>query len=66
MKAKAKKTEVVKGSEGLARVAELREELFNLRVQNISGSLENTSKIKQARREIARTLTLINLNKLKN
>lgn len=36
------------------KVTSLKEELFNLRLQNLSGSLENTSKIRQTRREIAR------------
>jgi large subunit ribosomal protein L29 len=41
------------------RAKELTEELFNTRVQNISGSLENTSKIKDVRRQIARVKTII-------
>jgi len=41
------------------RVKELTEELFNTRVQNISGSLENTSKIRAVRRQLARVKTII-------
>ncbi len=41
------------------RAKELTEELFNTRVQNISGSLENTSKIKDVRRQLARVKTII-------
>ena len=37
---------------------ELRDELFGTRLQNIQGSLENTSKIRQIRRDIARVETL--------
>ncbi len=36
----------------------LRKELFNLRFQKVVGHMENPSRIKQLRREIARTLTL--------
>jgi large subunit ribosomal protein L29 len=35
-----------------------RQELFNLRFQSATGQLENTARLKLARREIARILTL--------
>lgn len=35
-----------------------REELFNLRFQHATGQLENTARLKQVRRDIARILTL--------
>jgi large subunit ribosomal protein L29 len=35
-----------------------RQELFNLRFQSVTGSLENTSRLKLAKREIARILTV--------
>jgi large subunit ribosomal protein L29 len=41
------------------RSKELTEELFNTRLQNISGSLENTAKIKDIRRTLARVKTVI-------
>ena len=41
----------------VARLAEAREELFNLRFQNATGQLTNTARIKQVKREIARCLT---------
>ena len=41
------------------RAKELAEELFNTRLQNISGSLENTSKIREVRRTLARVKTII-------
>ena len=40
------------------RLAEQREELFNLRFQDATGALENTARLKQTKREIARILTL--------
>ena len=41
------------------RANELSEELFNTRLQNISGSLENTTKIRGIRRDVARVQTII-------
>ena len=42
-----------------ARVSELREELFNLRFRNAMKQLDNALKIREARREMARHLTLL-------
>ena len=42
------------------RIKELSDELFNTKLQNISGSLENTAKIRSVRRDIARVQTVIN------
>ena len=41
------------------KLVELKEELFNLRFQHSSGQLENSSRIKQTKREIARIKTVI-------
>jgi large subunit ribosomal protein L29 len=40
------------------RLAETRQELFNLRFQSATGALENTSRLKLVKREIARILTV--------
>ena len=40
------------------RLAERRQELFNLRFQSVTGSLENSARLKLAKREIARILTV--------
>jgi large subunit ribosomal protein L29 len=40
-------------------VAELNQEMFNLKFQLHTGHLENTSRISQVRREIARIKTVI-------
>ena len=40
------------------RLADTRKELFNLRFQSATGQLENTARLRLARREIARILTL--------
>ena len=39
------------------RLADSRQELFNLRFQAATGALENTARLKLAKREIARILT---------
>ena len=40
------------------RLSEAKEELFNLRFQAATGALENTSRVKLAKKEIARILTV--------
>jgi large subunit ribosomal protein L29 len=40
------------------RLGERRQELFNLRFQSVTGALENTARLKLAKREIARILTV--------
>ena len=40
------------------RLAERRQELFNLRFQSVTGALENSARLKLAKREIARILTV--------
>jgi large subunit ribosomal protein L29 len=40
------------------RVREFREEIFNLRFRNSTGELENTARMGEARRSLARTLTV--------
>ena len=37
-----------------------RQELFNLRFQSVTGALENSARLKLAKREIARILTVVN------
>jgi large subunit ribosomal protein L29 len=43
-----------------ARERDLREQLFKLRFQRATGRMENPSKMRQVRREIARIETLLN------
>ena len=40
------------------RLSDTRQELFNLRFQAATGALENTARLKLAKREIARILTV--------
>jgi large subunit ribosomal protein L29 len=42
-----------------ARVAELREGMFNLRFRNTMKQLDNPLKIRESRREMARLLTVL-------
>ena len=43
-----------------AKVSEMKDELFNLRFQLATGQLENTSRIREVRKAIARMKTIIN------
>ncbi|MBI3709657.1 MAG: 50S ribosomal protein L29 [Proteobacteria bacterium] len=42
-----------------SQAADLRKEQFNLRFQRASGQLENTARVGQVRRDIARIATLL-------
>ncbi len=42
------------------RLSERRQELFNLRFQSVTGALENHARLRVAKREIARILTVVN------
>jgi large subunit ribosomal protein L29 len=43
----------------LARLEELKEELFNLRFQGATGQLDNPMRVKQVRHDVARVLTVL-------
>ncbi|MBJ7459835.1 MAG: 50S ribosomal protein L29 [Thermoleophilaceae bacterium] len=45
-------------------IKDSREELFNLRFRHATGELENTSSIKEAKRALARGLTIANQRKI--
>ena len=42
------------------QLIDLKKEAFNLRFQKASGQLENTARVRQVRRDIARIQTLLN------
>ena len=42
----------------LARLESQKEELFNLRFQHATGQLENTARMRQAKQDLARALTV--------
>ncbi|MFZ5792183.1 MAG: 50S ribosomal protein L29 [Pseudomonadota bacterium] len=43
-----------------ASLADLRKEAFNLRFRKASGQLENTARVREVRRDIARIQTVLN------
>lgn len=57
---KARQLRDLSDEELARRLAETRQELFNLRFQAATGALENTARLRLAKREIARILTIRN------
>jgi large subunit ribosomal protein L29 len=55
---KAKEVRNLDDEQLVEKVREFREELFNLRFRNATGELENTARLGEARRSLARTLTV--------
>ena len=49
-----------------SELVNLKKEAFNLRFQAASGQLENTSRVRQVRRDIARIQTILNENAAKS
>jgi large subunit ribosomal protein L29 len=45
-------------AELVEKYEEFKEELFNLRFQNVTGQLDNPTRLKQVRHQIARVLTV--------
>jgi large subunit ribosomal protein L29 len=56
---KARELAELNDAELLNQLRTFKEELFNLRFQNATGQLDNTARISQVRRDIARCETLI-------
>lgn len=55
---KARQLRDLTDEELVKKLAETRQELFNLRFQSATGALENTARMRMAKREIARILTI--------
>ena len=55
---KAKELRELSDEELDEKMAETRQELFNLRFQTATGVLENSARLRHAKREIARILTV--------
>jgi large subunit ribosomal protein L29 len=55
---KTKEVRNLDNDELVDKVREFREELFNLRFRNSTGELENTARMREAKRTLARTLTI--------
>ena len=56
---KAKEFAAMSQEELTAKIAELKEELFNLRFRLATGQLENTMQITVVKRDIARAMTVL-------
>lgn len=63
---KLKEIREIQTSELVARVQELKKELFTLRFKQAAGQSEDASKKKTIRKEIARILTIIKERELAN
>jgi large subunit ribosomal protein L29 len=55
---KAKDVRNLDNAQLVEKVREFREEVFNLRVRNATGELENTARMSEAKRSLARALTI--------
>ena len=62
---KAKEVKVMTSEELVAKLAELKSELFNLRFRLASGQLENPVSIRTCKRDITRINTEIRARELK-
>jgi large subunit ribosomal protein L29 len=57
---KAEEIRALSTDEIQQKLTELKHELFNLRFQNEVGQLENTGKLKETQKDIARIYTVVN------
>jgi large subunit ribosomal protein L29 len=55
---KAAEAHDLKDDELIAKLIDAKEEKFNLRFRQATGELENTARVAQARRDVARLLTV--------
>ncbi len=63
---KAQELKAMNKTELEAKVGELKAELFNLRFQLATGQLQNTTVIASTKRDIARCLTILREQELKD
>ena len=56
---KASELDALDDSELEQRLADAKQELFNLRFQNVTGQLDNPSRLGQVRKDVARINTLL-------
>ncbi|HTP05170.1 MAG TPA: 50S ribosomal protein L29 [Nitrospirota bacterium] len=59
MKTSAKDLRDLSGEELLAKAADLKKEMFNLRVQQAMGQIENPMRLRLLRKDIAKTKTVL-------
>ena len=63
---KASEIQEMTAEEGRRKLTDLKQEFFNLRFQHGAGQLEDTTKLKQTKRDIARVKTVLRELSLKN
>ena len=56
---KAKEIRAMSAAELETKIAELKKDLFNLRLQHATNQLDNTNKISEVKRDIARVNTVL-------
>ena len=61
---KTKEIRALSADELLAKEKQYKEELFNLRFQQATGQLENTARLSQVRKNIARIKTILSEKEL--
>ena len=61
---KTKEIRALSADELLAKEKQYKEELFNLRFQQATGQLENTARLSQVRKKIARIKTVLSEKEL--
>jgi len=61
---KAKEITALSATEMLDKEKQYKEELFNLRFQQATGQLENTARLKQVKKNIARIKTVLRQQEL--
>ncbi|MBD5429809.1 large subunit ribosomal protein L29 [Lactobacillus colini] len=61
---KAKDIRALTTDQMLEKEKQYKEELFNLRFQQATGQLENTARLRQVRKNIARIKTILSENEL--
>jgi len=62
---RANELKMMADDELLSQAEELKKNLFNLKIQMATGQLNNTSLLRQARKDLARALTVIREKNLK-
>jgi large subunit ribosomal protein L29 len=64
MTMKARELADLDADELAAKLAEAKEELFNLRFQNVTGQLDNPHRLREVRTDLARVLTVMRQREL--
>jgi large subunit ribosomal protein L29 len=64
MTMKARELADLDADELAAKLAEAKEELFNLRFQNVTGQLDNPHRLPEVRKDLARVLTVMRQREL--